>query len=179
MQSIRHGMQADRPWHAKSGRHARPSISPTLRRMGHMPHVTSPRQACKAAGGSRLVACEFIPQVLPLFSYQAVARSDFGSSTPSPRQSAIGSPPPVPADAGQAAGADESAYWDLVYVVYPEVVEAVGIAPTRQLVPSWRALEASILVSRHTHTHAHTRMHMHAHMHWRCRTGEHWRPASW
>ena len=44
------------------------------------------------------------------------------------------------------AGQDDSAFWDLVYVLYPEAVEAVGLATLRQLTPPWKLLEAGLMV---------------------------------
>ena len=44
-------------------------------------------------------------------------------------------------------GADD-AYWDLVYLLYPEAVETTGLAEARELVPGWAALEASLKVRR-------------------------------
>ena len=93
-------------------------------------------QACKIAGGGTVVSTELVPQILPLFACSGASRRDFGSALPSPR-----------ASAPQAGQADDSAFWDLVYVLYPELVEAVGSVTAHQLVHLWRPLEAGLAVS--------------------------------
>lgn len=100
-------------------------------------------QACKLSGGSRVLATELAPQILPLFSYDTARRYDFGSSLPSPRHSPVSNA----ASSALAGTADETAFWDLVYVLYPEVAEALSVGTTHQLVPSWRPLEAGLEVS--------------------------------
>lgn len=46
------------------------------------------------------------------------------------------------------ATADEAgAYWDLVYILYPEAVETAGLAAARDLITSWPALEKELQAS--------------------------------
>ena len=40
----------------------------------------------------------------------------------------------------------ESGYWDLVYLLYPEMAEAVGLGVLHELVSSWPLLERSLAV---------------------------------
>ena len=42
--------------------------------------------------------------------------------------------------------AAESGYWDLVYLLYPELAEAAGLGLIRQLVQTWPALERALTV---------------------------------
>lgn len=78
---------------------------------------------------------ELVPQILPLFSYSTDQQSSFGSASASQA-------------GGSAAEADDSAYWDLIYILYPETLDAVGQAILHQLVSSWKLLEAQLLVGR-------------------------------
>ena len=45
-----------------------------------------------------------------------------------------------------AADEAESGYWDLVYLLYPEMAEAAGMGVLHELVSSWPFLERSLAV---------------------------------
>jgi len=45
-------------------------------------------------------------------------------------------------DAGEA----ESGYWDLVHILYPELLERMGAGLLREVVPSWPRLERTLEV---------------------------------
>ena len=40
----------------------------------------------------------------------------------------------------------ESGYWDLVYLLYPEMAEAAGMGVLHELVSSWPLLERTLAV---------------------------------
>ena len=44
------------------------------------------------------------------------------------------------------AEAAESGYWDLVYLLYPELAEAAGLGLLRALVPAWPRVERTLAV---------------------------------
>ena len=95
-------------------------------------------QACKLAGRQDAVAQELLPQLLPMFSIPSEQRAAYGSSVP---LSAAG------AQAGGAArGPEQSGYWDLIYILYPELLENVGSAVVRELVPTWPLVERTLEV---------------------------------
>lgn len=41
---------------------------------------------------------------------------------------------------------EDSGYWDLVYLLYPEAVEAAGLGLVHELVSSWPFLERTLAV---------------------------------
>lgn len=90
-------------------------------------------QASKLFKRGQALWSELIPQVLPLFSYNVGQCNQFGTTRPSQTGTS-------------AAEADDSAYWDLVYVLYPEALDSIGQAVLHQQVPSWKMLEAQLLV---------------------------------
>ena len=95
-------------------------------------------QACKLAGSQDAVAQELLPQLLPMFSIPSEQRAAYGSSVP---------PTAAGAQAGGAArGPEQSGYWDLIYILYPELLEIVGSAVVRELVPTWPLVERTLEV---------------------------------
>lgn len=51
----------------------------------------------------------------------------------------------APPDDRQSDG--DGAFWDLIYILYPETVYTAGLPAARDLVPSWSALEAALKVA--------------------------------
>ena len=95
-------------------------------------------QACKLAGNDDVIVKELLPQLLPLFACPASHRKSFGSSLP---QGA------TPVGSASALNEQEdSGYWDLIYILYPELTEAAGSAILRELVPTWPLLERTLEV---------------------------------
>ena len=43
----------------------------------------------------------------------------------------------------------ESGYWDVVYLLYPEMAEAAGLGVLHELVSSWPLIERSLAVRLH------------------------------
>ena len=41
---------------------------------------------------------------------------------------------------------EDTGFWDLVYILYPEFAEAAGVGPLRELVPHWSLLERTLMV---------------------------------
>ena len=76
-----------------------------------------------------------IPQLLPLFSHHRELREAYGTSTP------------VRLKTLQRSNDDkEGCYWDLVHVLYSEMVETVGTLLMRELVTGWPSVERSLEV---------------------------------
>lgn len=48
---------------------------------------------------------------------------------------------------GREGEGEDSGYWDLVYLLYPEAVEAAGLGLMHELVSSWPFLERTLAVS--------------------------------
>lgn len=73
--------------------------------------------------------------MLPLFGCTGSERDAFGSSLPQRRE-------------GGAADADgqQSGYWDLTYIMYPELLDSVGAGVMRELVSAWPTLERTLEV---------------------------------
>jgi len=46
----------------------------------------------------------------------------------------------------------ESGYWDVVYLLYPEMAEAAGMGVLHDLVSSWPLIERSLAVHLSSHT---------------------------
>lgn len=44
------------------------------------------------------------------------------------------------------ASFEDSGFWDLVYLLYPEAAEAVGLHLLRELVHNWQAIERELAV---------------------------------
>ena len=64
------------------------------------------------------------------------------------RQAAgLGSGPGSEADSVRE---EDTGFWDLVYILYPDLAEAAGVAALRELVPHWTLLEKTLMVSSHT-----------------------------
>ena len=42
---------------------------------------------------------------------------------------------------------EDTGFWDLVYILYPDFAEAAGVGPLRELVPHWTLLEKTLMVS--------------------------------
>jgi hypothetical protein len=91
-------------------------------------------QACKQSE-------DLLVQLLPLFSYSKDRRAEYGSSVPTPQGSA--SPTTLAGD----LGGDETGYWDLMHILYPELLERLGAALLREVVSSWPTLERALEVS--------------------------------
>ena len=47
---------------------------------------------------------------------------------------------------------EDTGFWDLVYILYPDFAEAAGVGPLRELVPHWTLLEKTLMV-RLLHSH--------------------------
>lgn len=41
---------------------------------------------------------------------------------------------------------EDTGFWDLVYILYPDFAEAVGVGSLRELVPHWSLLERTLMV---------------------------------
>lgn len=41
---------------------------------------------------------------------------------------------------------EDTGFWDLVYILYPDFAEAAGVGPLRELVPHWNLLERTLMV---------------------------------
>ena len=73
-----------------------------------------------------------------MFSIPSEQRAAYGSSVP---------PTAAGAQTGAAARDPEhSGYWDLIYILYPELLESVGPAVVRELVPTWPLVERTLEV---------------------------------
>lgn len=48
---------------------------------------------------------------------------------------------------------EDTGFWDLVYILYPDFAEAIGAGPLRELVPHWSLLEKTLLVSFFSFSH--------------------------
>ena len=48
---------------------------------------------------------------------------------------------------GREGEGEDSGYWDLVYLLYPEAVEAAGLGLMHELVSSWPFVERTLAVS--------------------------------
>ncbi len=47
---------------------------------------------------------------------------------------------------------EDTGFWDLVYILYPDFAEAAGVGALRELVPHWTLLEKTLMVSTlHSH----------------------------
>eukprot|EP00884_Botryococcus_braunii_P002444 jgi/Botrbrau1/121/Bobra.0022s0107.1 len=122
-------------------------------------------QATKIAGGSEAFAMEVLPQIIPIFTTPPAQRALYGSSAPalapvSPRAAAQTHRPDVGARMAQAlaltvghgqirqpatlGAAEDSGFWDLVYLLYPEAAEAVGLNLLRELVHNWAVTEREL-----------------------------------
>lgn len=55
-------------------------------------------------------------------------------------------PDAAEATACAEADDDDSGFWDLVSILYPEAVEAAGVTTMRELVPRWEPLEKMLMV---------------------------------
>ena len=51
----------------------------------------------------------------------------------------------APAEDRQSDG--DGAFWDLIYILYPETVYTAGLPAARDLVPTWSTLEAALKVA--------------------------------
>lgn len=49
-------------------------------------------------------------------------------------------------EGGAGVQEEDTGFWDLVYILYPDFAEAAGVAPLRELVPHWSLLERTLLV---------------------------------
>lgn len=47
---------------------------------------------------------------------------------------------------GASMQEEDTGFWDLVYILYPEFAEAAGVGPLRELVPHWSLLERTLMV---------------------------------
>jgi hypothetical protein len=47
---------------------------------------------------------------------------------------------------GQRADSEDSGYWDMVYLLYPEAAEAAGLGLLHELVSSWPLIERTLAV---------------------------------
>lgn len=91
-------------------------------------------QASRFSGSNDAASRELLAQLLPIFSCAAEERRAFGSTLPA------GSEAPA---AGEPV---QSGYWDLVYILYPELLERLGAQVLRELVPTWPLLERTLEV---------------------------------
>ena len=41
---------------------------------------------------------------------------------------------------------EDTGFWDLVYILYPDFAEGAGMGPLRELVPHWSLLERTLMV---------------------------------
>ena len=41
---------------------------------------------------------------------------------------------------------EDTGFWDLVYILYPDFAEGAGVGPLRELVPHWSLLERTLMV---------------------------------
>jgi hypothetical protein len=134
-----------------------------------MKEVFAMGQAIKVAGGDEVFGMEVLPQIIPIFTTPPAQRALYGSSTPapaplSPRAVANSGNPnvgfrmalalalavgegPNGIPRNPVAAAEDSGFWDLVYLLYPEAAEAVGLALLRELVHNWAQLERELWVS--------------------------------
>ncbi len=52
---------------------------------------------------------------------------------------------------------EDTGFWDLVYILYPDFAEAAGVGALRELVPHWTLLEKTLMVSSlHSHNAPHS-----------------------
>ncbi len=74
----------------------------------------------------------------------------------------LGSGPGSGPGSGVASEADsvreeDTGFWDLVYILYPDFAEAAGVGALRELVPRWTLLEKTLMVSSlHSHNLPHS-----------------------
>jgi len=119
-------------------------------------------------GGEQAFRDGLLPQLVPLFTCPIALRAAYGNAFHSEAASAPGGSSSVTAggaaraasgrvttqdaggdedgDAGGDAGHGDSGYWDLVYILYPEAVETVGLEEAHDFVPGWEALEHALKV---------------------------------
>lgn len=45
---------------------------------------------------------------------------------------------------------EDTGFWDLVYILYPDFAEATGVGSLRELVPHWSLLERTLMVLNHS-----------------------------
>ena len=45
---------------------------------------------------------------------------------------------------------EDTGFWDLVYILYPDFAEATGVGSLRELVPHWSLLERTLMVLTHS-----------------------------
>ena len=64
------------------------------------------------------------------------------------------------ASEGENVREEDTGFWDLVYILYPDFAEAAGVGPLRELVPHWTLLEKTLMVSSlHSHNLPHSLSH--------------------
>ena len=49
-------------------------------------------------------------------------------------------------DAASSMQEEDTGFWDLVYILYPDFAEGAGVGPLRELVPHWSLLERTLMV---------------------------------
>ncbi|KAK9824404.1 hypothetical protein WJX72_010051 [[Myrmecia] bisecta] len=105
-------------------------------------------QASKLAGNEQALACDLLPQLLPIFTCSPSQRALYASAQPASARATPRLPSTNRADVAapeaQVGHEEDSGYWDLVYILYPELAEAVGLALLRDLVPNWALLERTL-----------------------------------
>lgn len=47
---------------------------------------------------------------------------------------------------GASMQEEDTGFWDLVYILYPDFAEGAGVGPLRELVPHWSLLERTLMV---------------------------------
>lgn len=92
-------------------------------------------QASKLAENSNAATQTLLVQLLPLFGCNQAGRVAYGSSIPL-----------AAAARKQTSEAEQSGYWDLVYILYPDLLERLGAKLLRELVSDWPAIERALEV---------------------------------
>ena len=133
-----------------------PLLGPLLRPERFYPHLTPELrnrlvalllQLCSAAGQGAF-GSHLLPWLVPLFDLQERDRGWFGADALDPAT-------PTSAKVGSAAGhghttgdvpaiTADRGFWDVVCLLYPEAVDAVGLPVLRGMLRDWRALELGL-----------------------------------
>lgn len=122
-----------------------PLLQPLLHPELFYPHLTPELRnrlvalllhMCAAAGQGAFAAC-LLPWLVPLFDMAERDRGWFGADAADPAHAA--------SDAQHdAASMTDRGYWDVVWLLYPEAVDAVGLPVLRDMLRDWKALERGL-----------------------------------
>ncbi len=82
------------------------------------------------------IICGQVASSLSLYACKTAAHLVCGCAGAAPPQSRQ-----------QGGVAEDSGYWDLVYLLYPEAVEAAGLGLVHELVSSWPLIERTLAVN--------------------------------